>query len=227
MKNATRRAVLASLLAVVPALAHAGPPLLCFPMQTGGAPSLPWGGAGWNAPRAEYDRSRLAGDTIVLLAPDAPVLARMETLRRAVLYANGDAAAAKALFAALRARVHDADSSTRPLAQFDLGYALEAARQVRSIPGRSAGLAEPFAVSAPDEDGYALVNAALSARPDPEIAYAAALVGASRPSRADSDAHLRRAVAGARPGSALALTIAAHQALWGDRLTAHRATADR
>jgi hypothetical protein len=224
MKNATRHAVLASLLAVVPALAHAGPPLLCFPMQTGGAPSLPWGGTGWNAPRAEYDRSRLAGDTIALLAPDAPVLARMETLRRAVLYANGDAAAAKALFTALRSRVHDAPSA---LAQFDLGYALEAARQVRSVPGRSLGLADPFAACAPDEDGYALVKAALSARPDPEIAYAAALVGASRPSRADSDAQLQRAVAGARPGSPLALTLAAHQALWGDRLASHRPAAVR
>lgn len=227
MKNAIRRAVLASLLAVVPALAHAGPPLLCFPIQTGGAPSLPWGGAGWNEPRAEYDRSRLAADTLALLAPEAPVLARMETLRRAVLYASGDAAAARALFAALRSRVHDTGSSARTLAQFDLGYALEAARQVRSIPGRSAGLAGPSAVGAPDEDGYTLVKAALASRPDPELEYAAALIATSRPSRADSDAHLRLAVAGARPGSALALTITAHQALWGERLPAHRVAADR
>ncbi len=229
MKNPTRRAVLASLLAVVPALAHAGPPLLCFAIQTAGAPSLPWGGAGWNEPRADYDRSRLPADTLALLAADAPVLARMETLRRAVLYARADGTAAVALLAALRSRLRDADSRTRALAQFDLGYALEAVHEAERVPGWWVAHDQPFAAGTPDEDGYALVKAALASRPDPdpEMEYAAALVGAGRPSRADSDAHLRLAVAGARPGSPLALTIAAHRALWGDRLPAHRVAADR
>src|SRR5512133_1484784 len=127
LKTAARRALLPSLLAVVPALAHAGPPLLCFPMQTGGAPSLPWGSASWNEPRPDYDRSRLAGDTLALLTPDTPVVARMETLRRAVLYARTDGAAARALFDGLRARVHDGEPTALP--RFDLGHALEAARQ--------------------------------------------------------------------------------------------------
>lgn len=222
MRTAACRALLPSLLAVVPALAQAGPPLLCFPIQTGSAPSLPWGAGGWNEPRADYDRSRLAGDTLALLTPDTPVLARMETLRRAVLYARTDAAAGRALFDGLRSRVSDGNASA--LSRFDLGYALEAARQSSSVPGSPS--AQTLAVGRPDQDGYALVKQALATRSnDAEMEYAAALVSASGRSRADSDAHLRRALAGARPGSPLARTIAAHQAIWGERLPAARATA--
>ena len=46
MSTRLTRALAVSLLALAPAVAHAGPPLLCFPMETGGAPSLPWGGRG-------------------------------------------------------------------------------------------------------------------------------------------------------------------------------------
>ena len=50
-------------------------------------------------------------------------------------------------------------------------------------------------------------------------------MSASRASRAESDAYLRRALAGARPGSSLALTIRAHRAIWGGRVEAHLASA--
>ena len=59
----------------------------------------------------------------------------METLRRAVLYAKTDAAAAAKLFAALRDRAaRGGDTPTAALARFDLGYAIEAAKQVRYVP---------------------------------------------------------------------------------------------
>ena len=225
MGNRLSRTLAVSLLALAPAVAHAGPPLLCFPMETGGAPSLPWAGTGWNEARPDYDRSRLAADTLALLGPTTPVLARMETLRRAVLYAKADAASASRLFAALRERVgRRGDDTAAALARFDLGYAVEAAKQVLRVPAW--GTAMGGAVKA-DEDGLALVRQAIEARGgDPEMDYAAALVTASSASRRVSDEYLRRAVARATAGSPLALTIAAHRHIWGDRVPAP-ATASR
>ncbi len=189
MSTRLTRALAVSLLALAPAVAHAGPPLLCFPMETGGAPSLPWGGTRWNEARPDYDRSRLAADTLALLGPTAPVLARMETLRRAVLYAKTDAAAATKLFAALRERAaRGGDTPTAALARFDLGYAIETAKQMRYVP--EGGTTIGPAVGA-GEDGLALIRDAIAARAsDPEMEYAAALVTASQTPRRVSDEYL-------------------------------------
>jgi len=209
------RTLAVSVLASLPVAAHAGPPLVCFPIVIGNAPSLAWGsGGGWDAARPDYDRARLASDTVSLLGPQTSVLVRMETLRRAAIYAAGNEDAAKGLFAALRRRAAEPGrGKTDPLAQFDLGYAVEAYRQARPVLNRSA-------VAGPPEDGYALVRQALAARgPDPEMEYAAALMTCdrSRPG-GPSQAHLRASVAGAAEGSDLARTIAAHRALWGDHV---------
>jgi hypothetical protein len=223
MHSRIRHALAASLVALAPAAAHAGSPLLCFPMAIGTAPSLAWGsGSVWNAPRPEYDRARLADDTLALLGPQTPVLVRMETLRRAVLYASGDAVAARSLFDALRGRAGLASGGkAEPLAQFDLGYAVEAYRQARH------GL-DRLVSDDPAEDGYALVRQALAARgPDAQMEYAAALITCDRARRGLSDRHLEAALAGARAGSDLDRTLAAHQRLWGDRLEGLRAAASR
>ena len=86
----TTIAVLACTLAAT--AAFAGPPLICWRVETGGAKSLPWltEGSAFDGSRADYDRSRLVRDTLDLLAPDVPVVVRMETLRRAALYAARD-----------------------------------------------------------------------------------------------------------------------------------------
>jgi hypothetical protein len=217
MRRRIACALLVSLVVLVPGVALAGPPLLCFPMVIGDAPSLPWGTGGWNSPLPGYDRARLAGDTVALLAADAPTLARMETLRRAVIYASGNEAAAQQLFAALRGRVSKAGAQPRAaLAQFDLGYAAEAFRQTRHGFSRTGSVETP-------EDGYALIKQALAARgSDAAMEYAAALVTMSRESRGASNAHLSRAVGGAASGSHLARTIAAHEPLWGTQLSAAR-----
>ena len=223
MHSRLGRTFVVSLLALLPAAAQAGPPLICFPMAIGDAPSLAWGsGSGWNTPRSDYDRARLAEDTPSLLGPQTPVLVRMETLRRAVIYASGDNAAARRLFDALRARAVSARGrKVIPLAQFDLGYAVEAYRQTRHMPDR-------LLSAEPPEDGYALVRQALAARgPDPEMEYAAALITCDRARRGASDEHLRAALAGVREGSDLDRTLAAHQGLWGDRLQAFRTAAAR
>jgi len=195
-------------------------------METGGAPSLPWAGAGWNEPRADYDRSRLAADTIALLGPEAPTLARMETLRRAVLYAKSDASAASQLFASLRERTGSKNSARAALARFDLGYAIEAARPARDVRESDAALGP--ALEETGGDGLALIREAIAARDgDAEMMYAAALVTVSRTSRRVSDEYLKHALAGAPGGSPLALTIAAHRHLWGDRVPPAPATASR
>jgi hypothetical protein len=220
MPGRIRHALVVSLVALAPAAAQAGPPLLCFPLSTGDAPSLPWGeGAGWNTPRPDYDRARLPADTIALLGPETPVLARMETLRRATIYASSDPATARELLDALRARARGPGvGSARPLALFDLGYAVEASRQTRH---RGAAARGP----APTEDGYALVRKALARRgTDPAMEYAAALLTASRAFRGASDRHLQAAVKGAPEGSDLARTIDAHRPLWGARLPEARAS---
>jgi hypothetical protein len=179
-------------------------------MSIGEAASLPWGAGGWKSPLATYDRSRLADDTVALLASHPRTLVRMETLRRAVIYASTDEAAAKKLFAALRARA--SGTTDNPRARFDLGYAVEAYRQTKPML---------TAFVDPPEDGYALIRQALAANGrDPEMEYAAALMTADRMSKSVSNDHLRAAVAGSKGNGDLARTIVAHEDLWGVRLTA-------
>lgn len=212
MTTRIRVVVISTFALLLPALALAGPHLICFPMSIGTAPSLPWGtGGGWQSPLASYDRARLVADTLAALGPRTPVLVRMETLRRAVIYASSDAATATRLIDALRTRAPrpgagDADL----LAVFDLGYAIEAMRQ--------ATWALRASYKAPADDGYAMVRQVLARRgPDAAMEYAAALITLSQPSRAVGDAHLRNAAAGAAESPDLARTISAHRELWGDR----------
>src|SRR5262249_104478 len=65
----------------------AGPPLICHPYAIGNAKSLPWGGTEWRAVKSDYDLNRLVEDTLALLTPETPLIVRMETLRRATVYA--------------------------------------------------------------------------------------------------------------------------------------------
>src|SRR5215510_11361873 len=79
--------------------AWAGPPLICHAFDIGNAKSLPWVSHNWNLAGNEgYDTSKLANDTVAILAADSSVLVHMETLRRATLYARKDPVAAKQLF---------------------------------------------------------------------------------------------------------------------------------
>src|SRR6266446_6915280 len=92
--------------------AQAGPPLICHTIEIGQAKSLPWISHSWNLSGGEnYDTKNLVRDTLEILAPGTPVLVRMETLRRATLYARKDPVAAKELLARILARATDAESS--------------------------------------------------------------------------------------------------------------------
>src|SRR5947209_13363725 len=69
---------------------QAGPPLICHPYNIGDAKSLPWGAnsANWDNPDPNYNVKGLRADTLKLLDDTAPVLVRMESLRRATVYGD-------------------------------------------------------------------------------------------------------------------------------------------
>ena len=117
-------AAVAATLAMIAAPTVAGPPLICHAIEIGAAQSLPWTSSGWNLNGQEnYDISHLVPDTLALLAPSTPVLVRMETLRRATLYAQQRPAIADELLFRLETntREHPKDA----LAAFDFGYLTE------------------------------------------------------------------------------------------------------
>jgi hypothetical protein len=196
---------------VLPRPALAGPPLLCHPFDAGKASLLPWGAAqGWNTPDRSYDVQKLTGDTVRLLSADAPVLARMENLRRATIYASQDRRVAAELLAAVLGRALTAAAGGPPnqLAWFDAGYLVETYRQASHIykwdmlsgSERSAWMlrAEPAAL-----DGYSFVRKALQLGSIPEMEFAASLMKEG----AAAAEHRRRAAAGASAGSLLARNL--------------------
>ncbi len=157
-------ALVVALLSIA-SLAQAGPPLICHTIEIGQAKSLPWISHNWNLSGGEtYETKNLVRDTLEILAPDTPVLVRMETLRRATLYARKDPVAAKELLARLHARATSAESSAYPdaLAWFDVGYLAETYKQWlgRNLPHMTDGmLMDPN--PAAGVDGYVLVKKAL------------------------------------------------------------------
>jgi hypothetical protein len=182
-----------ALLIALPSVVEAGPPLICHPFQTEGGKLLAWGsGPGWNTPDPHYDLNRLTADTLALLDADAPVLARMENMRRAVIYASGDLQVAEQLLAAVLARATTPRASR--LATFDAGYLIESFKQARHLFGRSIT----------HQDGYAMVRRAIDmGAPLPELEFAAALMTEG----AQSSAHMQRARAAVRAESLLAKNI--------------------
>ena len=203
---------------------QAGPPLICHPYAIDNAPSLPWGNLAEKfSVNNDYDLNRLVNDTLTLLTPNTPVIVRMETLRRATIYAlwhprNRDAAhkargqqLADELFAQLVARMQanarkDA-AGTR--AMFDAGYLLSTYRQSGWQPKQHGGL-----------DAYALVRQAAVQSSDATMEFAAAL---ATQDKALQRAHLQKAVVGAPEGSLLARNLVGHFGRQGGNLADLRA----
>jgi hypothetical protein len=183
-------------------VALAGPPLICHPIEIGQAKSLPW--VEFNQRRStDYDLKNLSRDTLAILDSRTPVLVRMETLRRATIYARQDPQAAKELITRLQARAANSDAAGRPdaLAWFDVGYLAEAYKQWmgKGEPNPAAGL-----------DGYSWVSKAISLRgSDPEMEFAAALITLTSPGGAHRD-HVQKALAGAEQDPLLARNLASH-----------------
>jgi len=192
-------------------IAQAGPPLICHTIEIGQAKSLPWIGHNWNLSGGEnYDTKNLVRDTLDILTPDTPVLVRMETLRRATLYARNDPVAAKELLARLHARATSAESSGHPdaLAWFDAGYLAETYKQW--IGQSWMRVSKDEQNPAAGVDGYTLVKKALALRgSDPQMEFAAALITLSGPQE-EHRQHSLKAIAGAKTDPLLAQNLATH-----------------
>ncbi|HKQ75146.1 MAG TPA: hypothetical protein VJ810_15725 [Blastocatellia bacterium] len=213
--------------------ALAGPILICKNYEIGAAKSLPWGGSDWRSVKSDYDINRLVEDTTALLTPDMPVVVRMETLRRAVIYAawaridrevnyaKRSDTAAQDLFSRLAGKskestIQSASKKPDPMKMFDAGFFLESWKQA---------YVEGSGKKPADFDGYLLVKQAIALRGnDPEMEFAAALITSVRQDKAAHRAHLQKAIAGAPEGSLLARNIINHFGRKGQTIADLRAS---
>lgn len=203
LRRALARSTLTALALLAPSRVFAGPPLICHPYDIGVAQSLP--ADPLSSPNSTYDRTHLVADTLALLAPEAPILVRMETLRRAAIYTTGnlrvwkgekytraDQELAATLIAKLRERTTVANANARAHALFDLGFFAETLRQTELDPAL---------------DGYPLIVKAAESLPNnPDVEFALALASAAAV-RAD---HIAKARALAQPGSLVASNLQSH-----------------
>lgn len=215
-RTSTRRSLRGALLAAAllfSSAAVAGPPLLCHPFDTGGAASLPWG-RGWNVPDRAYDTARLSADTAALLGAQVPVIARMETLRRAAIYASADGIRLRGLAATLDARIAAAKSpQAKALALFDAGYFAETLQDIARLQGYDMPGIGKVDVAAlrgvlAKGDGSLRIAEALRLRgDDASMRFAAALVSAADERKRDYNTHARLARAGIATDALLARNI--------------------
>jgi hypothetical protein len=202
-------AVVAVLAFAMPALA--GPPFICHPFDIGEAKSLPWGALNnYLAMRDDYDFHNVVADTEKLLTPSMPTIVRMETLRRAAVYASRDRAVARQLlgFVMGRAKSLTEPGSREAVAWFDAGYVIEALseleqvghyeKQMRGLETVLAGLTAPF-------NGRALIEKSAALRPDDaSIEFALGLLSRSP----ENETHYRKARAAAQQDALLANNLA-------------------
>ncbi len=183
-------------------------PLVTWALEIGNARSLPWGDPkAWNAPAPGYDVRRAPRETLTLLASNTPVLARMETLRRAVVYSQADPGIAYQLLAALTARVREAEAAGKPdvLAWFDLGYLVEVSNQAQWLKKRYLE----------EINGYSLVMRAIRVAGDSapgalEMQFAAGLILLEPKGQHPYYPHFRTVVRAAGEGSLLAINLLLH-----------------
>ena len=206
----SRRAVLFAFVALLGTAAPtlAGPPLLCHPFDIGSARSLPWDGTNaWWQGRSDYNLQNLVADTEAAPTPSTPVIVRMETLRRAALYASLDDKVATRLLSSLTTRAQAAGAPAN--AVFDAGYLTETFKQIAILRGERqfADRARTIAGVVGNADGIAMINRAITERPDDAaLRFAAALVAATADRTAYRE-HADKARKGATQDTLLARNI--------------------
>jgi hypothetical protein len=207
MRTQTRSTYIAVAIALLAHTALAGPPMICHPLEIGSEKSLPWGtGIDWDLKIVSYDTRRLTQQTLELLTPNTPVIVRMETLRRAVIYSGQKPELMLDLASRLIERSNK--SHAEPLAAFDVGYFIETAHQYsKNDPLKGM-------------DGYSLARKSVATATDPAaVEFGLSLMRASVSWPND---HYRNAVLGAKEGSLLATNLvrnAGAQSLSGLRNT--------
>jgi hypothetical protein len=154
------------LLAITAVPAVAGPPLICHSIDIGSHRSLPWIATDrWNGADPTYNVVRLIDDVLDILAPDAPVQVRMETLRRAAIYSAREEGLSDRLTVRLVARAMDAQaaSAPNPSAWFDAGYFVETLRDAAKIyPKLQGSERDAWMIRTdPQIDGLAWIRTAL------------------------------------------------------------------
>jgi hypothetical protein len=228
LRSFTLALTLLSILLLIEQILQAGPPLICHPIEIGNSRSLPWGDASdWRAVKRDYDLNRLVEDTLALLTADTPVLARMETLRRATVYAVWarydrevgftvkNEKVADVLLTRLMDRIRESvrNNHSYMIALFDAGYLQSCFQQANSHSGRSADKTantEGYSMMRKALDGYTMVRKAVAGRGGTaEMEFAAALAS-KFPQQPMHIQHLQRAVAGAQEGTLLARNIVKH-----------------
>jgi len=208
-----RGALAVAALLILAGPAMAGPPLICHAIDIGTAQSLPWSSSGWNLTGNEtYDTANLVADTLKLLAPNTSVLVRMESIRRATLYAQHRNGIAAELLAKLAGRAKENPSDA--LAAFDYGYLVETYKQAKWLGEHtnwlksSPGWTSAELGAAENVDGTALVEKAIALRgEDAEMEFAAALM-TREGADAERTRHIKSALAGAKRDPLLARNLA-------------------
>ena len=201
---------LAAAALLVASTAYAGPPLLCHPYDIGAARSLPWSGASnWFDGDPAYDVQHVVSDTEALLTPATPVVVRMETLRRAAIYASSDAALAGRLLDRLVARAEAANGQPDALLWLDAAYVAGAFREMAMLSqigpwaSRAAGLEAALGT----RKDSVFIARSVAARPDDAaIHFAAALIVADTDREAYRE-HAGKARAGAAQDALLARNL--------------------
>jgi len=191
-------------------------PLLFTVLDIDSATSLPW-----NSPRnylgivEGYDVHHLVADTERLLKQPMPTIVRMETLRRAAVYASRDAQAAEQLVAFVVGKVSvlPVPGPPDPMALFDAGYVLEVLQELQHFEEGTKFFwqRDPAVVRVTRPyDGWALLKQSAALRPDdPSIQFT---LGLMLPREA-AEPYFRRAREGARTDALLANNLARLQLL--------------
>jgi hypothetical protein len=183
-------------------------PLVKWALDIGGAKSLPWGDPrSWNAVATGYDIAQAPVDALALLSTDAPVLARMETMRRLIAYSERDPRIAYQALAALTIRAREAEVAGKAdvFAWFDLGYYFEACRQAKWLRTELLG----------DMNGYSLVTRAIRTAGDAapealEMQFAAGLILLEPKGQHPYYPHFKTVVRQVKQGSLLEKNLLTH-----------------
>lgn len=187
-----------------------GPPILCHPIDAGGAKVLSLEG------KEGYPAKRLADEVVKALDSEPSLLAHMETLRRVTLAVERDRGKAVEVLARLAWRAMDAEAREQDAATawFDAGFLSAAFGEMGVDLG-----AKPGAWA--DAQGYKWIERAIELRPeDGAMRFAAALAShpaMHREAGVAYEGQLSRAVALAAPGSALEKNLKAHVENWSER----------
>ena len=207
----------------------AGPPIVCHPFEIRGVESLPWGSGAFQSKRG-YDTKKLVGQTVECLDGQVSTIARMETLRRAAVYVDGNRDLGLELLSRLCWRAMDAEAAGKPdaAAWFDAAFLVACYEEMGPNVIGKAGIAESVPAYAWMQRAVKLDEA--DGQIDAGMRLGAALMvhPMMRESRDGLYAvHLACALDAAEEGSIEAANVRAEIKRWDETPASIRRTAER